>query len=220
MQARISKKPSALFTRLDRLRRLQELTWNQVGEKLGVSVPMLMMVKAGSRNLSKKILARLEWVEVEAGLKVPSRVSEAARALGKRQMVRAQLVTENDIRSGFFEFRPEYQPGMKDLSSLEVIRLKRPDPDGRTRLGMVVAKSFDSEIVVFACLPDENRNEAFLEMLTVSSRSKLHDSAMALVFGTEWRATVARLAVESRIGDRSAIDQILGKEQPPKAQGS
>jgi transcriptional regulator with XRE-family HTH domain len=212
MQGENSKKKLAPFQRLERLRRLQELTWHQVGQKLGVSVPMLMLVKSGRRNFSEKVLARLEWAEVEAGLRPRSTVSEAARAVGKRQETRIQLVSENDIQKGYFEFRPEYRPGAKKPASPEVIRLDRPDSDGRARLGMAIAKSFDSEIVIFACLPDSYRREDFLGNLTPSSRSKLHDSAMALVFGTEWHATVARLAVESRIGDRSVIDRILGRE--------
>jgi hypothetical protein len=75
---------------------------------------------------------------------------------------------------------------------------------------MAVASSFDSGIVVFACLPDQHRREDFLRDLTPTSRSKLHDCAETLVFGPEWRATLARLAVESRFGDRSIIEQILG----------
>src|SRR5208337_4726641 len=105
MQAPKQKKQSPLFRRLDRLRRLQELTWNQVGEKLGVSVPMLMMVKAGSRNLSKKILARLEWAETEAGLKSRSQISEEARAIGKRKHSQSSLVMVSDIEKGYFDFR-------------------------------------------------------------------------------------------------------------------
>jgi hypothetical protein len=77
---------------------------------------------------------------------------------------------------------------------------------------MVLAKSFDSEIVALACLPDKYRSQAFLEKMTVFSRLKLNDSAMALVFGTEWRAKVARLAVDSRVGDQSMIDRVLGRE--------
>ena len=103
---------------------------------------------------------------------------------------------------------------MREPSFPEMIRLKKPDQEGQARLGMVVAKSFESEIVVFACLPDDCRSEAFLENLTPSSRNKLHDSAMALVFGTEWRTTVARLAVESRAGDRTVVEQILGRKLP------
>ncbi len=80
---------------------------------------------------------------------------------------------------------------------------------------MAIARSFDSEIVIFACLPDPYRREDFLGNLTPCSRSILHDSAMALVFGTNWRPAVARLTVESRIGERSVIDQILGRERSP-----
>jgi len=78
-------------------------------------------------------------------------------------------------------------------------------------LEIILVTSFESEIVVLACLPDELRNEAFMETLTLSSRNALHNAAMTLVFGGEWRATVARLAVESKIGDRTEIDQILGR---------
>jgi len=217
MQPGNTNKKPALFNRLDRLRRLQELTWNQVGEKLGVSVPMLMMVKAGSRNLSKKILARLEWAEVEAGLKSRSQISEEARAVGKGNKSRPLLVKVNDIEKGYFDFSPEYQPSTQESFYPETVRLTRPSLDGRKRLELVVARSFDSEVVVLACLPDELRNQAFLESVTVGSRNALHDAAMALVFGTEWRAAVAKLAVESRIGDRTAIDEILGKARPSKS---
>src|SRR5882672_2419038 len=111
MQAENRKKKLPLFERLDRLRRTQQLTWSQVAEELGVSVAMLMMAKAGSRNLSEKVLARLEWAEVEAGLNARSRVSEAAQAIGKRQRLRIPLVTENDIQKGYFDHRLEYQTG-------------------------------------------------------------------------------------------------------------
>jgi transcriptional regulator with XRE-family HTH domain len=211
MQARNQKKTLSSFDRLDRLRRNQELTWSQIAEKLGVSVPMLMMVKAGSRNLSEKVLVRLEWAEVEAGLKSQSKASEQARAIGKRKPSPSPLVTESDIQNGYIDFRPQYQPRTSETLSPETIRLIRPTSDGRTRLGLVIAKSFDSEIVLLACLPSKYRNQAFLESLTLSSRNVLHEAAMALVFGTEWRTTVANLAVESRIEDPTAIDRILGR---------
>lgn len=211
LQEENSKKIPSVFKRLERLRRLQGLSWNEVGQKLGVGVGMLMMVKTGRRSLSEKVLARLEWAEVEAGLKTRSKITEAAQAVGKRQEAPIRLVTETDIDNGFLDFEPEYWPGATEPASPEPIRLTRPESNGRARLGMAFAKSFDSEIVVFACLPDPYRREEFLESLTAPSRSKLNYCAMALVFGVNWRAIVARLAIESRIGDRSVIDQILGR---------
>jgi len=99
------------------------ITWSQVAQKLGVSVPMLMLVKSGHRNLSEKVLARLEWAEVEAGLKPSSTLSEVARAVGNRNQSRVQLVTESDIEKGYFDFRPEFRPKTNRLSGPETIRL-------------------------------------------------------------------------------------------------
>jgi hypothetical protein len=120
-------------------------------------------------------------------------------------------VTESDIQNGYIDFHPQYQSEANGPPSPETIRLTRPTSDGRTRLGLLIAKSFDSEIVLLACLPSKYRNQAFLESLTLSSRNVIHEAAMALVFGTEWRTIVANLAVESRIEDPTAIDRILGR---------
>jgi hypothetical protein len=107
-------------------------------------------------------------------------------------------------------FHPKFEPDTPASLRIDTIRLVRPDPEGRMRLGTIVAESFDFEIVVLACLPTEYRNQNFLNELAFSSRTALRDAAMALVFGTEWRATVASLAVESRIGDRNLVKKILG----------
>jgi transcriptional regulator with XRE-family HTH domain len=85
LQARNPKKKSPVFERLEKLRTNQQLTWSQVAEKLGVKVAMLMMVKGGQRNLSEKVLAKLEWAEVEAGLKKTSQISDQAKAFGNLQ---------------------------------------------------------------------------------------------------------------------------------------
>lgn len=213
MQGKNSKDSASLFKRLKQLRHSQELTWDRVAEKLGVSTAMLMMVKAGNRNLSEKVLARLEWAEFEAGLISGSDLSERAKAIGERDKSSVQSILESDIQKGYFDFCPQYRPEAKAKSKPETIRLTRPDSTGRARLGVVIAKSFDLEIALLACLPDDLRSQDFLESLTLSSRMSLQNAALTLVFGQEWRTTVAKLAVENSIGDRTSIDQILGK--PP-----
>jgi transcriptional regulator with XRE-family HTH domain len=214
MQGQNQKKGVPLFKRMERLRETQELTWDQVAEKLGVSTAMLMMVKAGSRNLSAKVLTRLEWAEFEAGLISRSDLSERAKAIGERHSNSVQSVLESDIQKGYFDFNPEYRPESKTRPNPETIRLTRPDAAGRARLGIVIAKSFDLEIALLACLPDDLRTQEFLERLPLSSRMSLQNAALTLVFGQEWRTTVAKLAVDNSIGDRTSIDQILGKTGP------
>jgi hypothetical protein len=117
-------------------------------------------------------------------------------------------MAETDIEKGYFDFKPEYRPGIIGDRN---IRLLRPDIGARERLGLLVAKSFDSEIVVLACLPTEKRNESFLQDLALSSRVSLNNLAMTLVFGNQWRTAMANLAVDTRIGDRTSIDEILGR---------
>ena len=68
--------------RLEVLREKQRWTWQQLAEKLDLSVSMLMMVKRGQRELSKRAQWRLEDAEVAAGLRTsPSLVFKAAEAL-------------------------------------------------------------------------------------------------------------------------------------------
>lgn len=208
MQAPNKTKKSRLFDRLEKLRSVQQLTWAQVAEKLGVKVAMLMMVKGGQRNLSERVLTRLEWAEFEAGLKLKSQLSEPAKAFGNREKSSGPPITEKDIEKGYFDFHAEYTSGAIGPT---VVRLTRPDAPARNRLGLIMAKSFDSDIVILACVPNDKRNESFLQDLTLSSRMSLHNAVMTLVFGKQWRTTVANLAVENRIGDRTSIDQILGK---------
>ena len=55
--------------RLERLRVTCDLTWQKVADRLGISVGMLMMVKAGQRSLSEKVLHKLLAQEVVAGIR-------------------------------------------------------------------------------------------------------------------------------------------------------
>lgn len=56
------------FSRLDRFRVSQNITWRDVARRLGVSVSTIMMVKTGQRNLGKKPLFKLNAAEIEAGI--------------------------------------------------------------------------------------------------------------------------------------------------------
>ena len=68
--------------RLEVLREKQRWTWQQLAEKLDLSVSMLMMVKRGHRELGKRAQWRLDDAEVAAGLRTnPSLVFRAAEAL-------------------------------------------------------------------------------------------------------------------------------------------
>ncbi|MEW6306161.1 MAG: LexA family transcriptional regulator [Verrucomicrobiota bacterium] len=76
---------------MERLRLKQGLTWRQVGEQLGVGVAMLMMLKSGRRNLSKKVQYRLEEWECRTGLSAPGAAARAGMEVEALTHVQKQL---------------------------------------------------------------------------------------------------------------------------------
>ena len=52
-----------VFERIERYKVRRKFTWRQVAILLGLSVPTLMMVKAGTRELGGQALYRLQGVE-------------------------------------------------------------------------------------------------------------------------------------------------------------
>ena len=62
--------------RLDSLKVKLNLSWKEVAEKLGLSVSMLMQIKAGSRNLGANSFFRLCEVERAAGLESGSLIEK------------------------------------------------------------------------------------------------------------------------------------------------
>jgi transcriptional regulator with XRE-family HTH domain len=77
------------FSRVENLRLSLGWTWDQVAKALGVSKVMLHYVKTGKRNLSDKVIFRLEEAETMAGLRKPR--PTAIHQEGEHDVVLAQF---------------------------------------------------------------------------------------------------------------------------------
>lgn len=71
------KKSAIILERLERLKNVKDFTWEELAEKLALSVSMLMQVKSGDRQLSPRALFRLECAEKIAGLGYPEQMTAA-----------------------------------------------------------------------------------------------------------------------------------------------
>ena len=78
------------YDRLERLRSHHDWTWAQVGNAIGVKVPMLMMVKKEKRKLSSKAMRRLVDAEIAAGLRPPPREAASHPSETRAKLVRVE----------------------------------------------------------------------------------------------------------------------------------
>ena len=69
--------------RLEKLRNTLNLKWENLAERLGVSVSFLMQVQRGDRNMSGKTLFQLEKLEREAGISMPSQFPDLRKKLSE-----------------------------------------------------------------------------------------------------------------------------------------
>jgi transcriptional regulator with XRE-family HTH domain len=165
------------------------LTWEQVAEKLGVSVSMLMMVKRGHRNLSPKSLYRLEQAELE----VADRKSQAQRVvegLLTDKGTAEQLVGREDRNRKKLDVRVDYASARRTKACPTLISLRRPSADGCGKLRELFAQTLDTTVILLSCLPVSLRSDTYLAQLTADSRSRLTNAALELVIA-DWRILVA-----------------------------
>jgi transcriptional regulator with XRE-family HTH domain len=195
-QKKISGDNERLFQRLRRLQVNEGMTWRQVAEALGTSVPMIMAIKGGRRRFSEKALHRLEMVEHE----IAKRKSQAERIVdgllaGERtaaQLVERELRDETKISRHVEYSRPRAAKALPK----EVMLLKPPE-ERCARLRQLFAQTMDVTVVVLACLPENLRSEKFLAKLTTDGRIRLNNAALSLVI-PDWRSLAAEGAKSSR----------------------
>ena len=190
------EKSNPIFERLRRYQVSEGLTWREVGEKLGISVSTVMAVKAQTRSLGPKALYRLEEAERKA----------AARRSAAEKVVEGLLSGEGSAR-GLVQMATrrnaqgisvDYVDARRARALPEAIKLTRPSEEGCRRLRKLFADTLDSGIVLLACLPRDHRAEAFVELLTPATVSRLQSASLELVFGAEWRSRLAELAVTGK----------------------
>jgi transcriptional regulator with XRE-family HTH domain len=188
------KKSDSVFGRLRRLQRAEGMTWNQVAEKLNISVSMLMMVKSGSRNLSEKALYRLDRLEKE----IEDRKSGAERvveALINDEGTAAYLIHERHSKA-LLTAHVEYRDGPKTNSLPIQITLVKPSTEACTKLRQLFAETLDTKMVLLACLPSDVRSDAYVARLTSESRARLTRRALDIVI-PQWRNHVAGQASDN-----------------------
>ncbi len=191
------EKSNPIFERLRRYQVSEGLTWREVGEKLGISVSTVMAVKAQTRSLGPKALYRLGEAERKAAAR-RSAAEQVVDGLLKGEGSARELVQMATRRKAGQGISVDYVDARRARALPEAIKLMRPSEEGCRRLRKLFADTLDSRIVLLACLPPDHRAEAFVELLTPATVSRLQSASLELVFGGEWRSRLAELALTGK----------------------
>lgn len=189
-------------TSYERLRQYQlseNLTWKQVGERLGVGVSMLMMVKRGERNLSEKALYRLEQLERDVASR-KSRAQRVVEGILSDEGSAAQLLQTELRGAAKLELPVEYANPRTARSLPKQLTLLKPPEARCAKLRQLFAETLDTTVILLSCLPEPVRSEKFLNALLADSRIRLTNGALGLVI-PDWRGLVANTVPEAKRGN-------------------
>lgn len=178
-----------MFQRLRRLQQGEGLKWRQIADRLGVTVGMLMMVKRKRRNLSQRVLNRLEQIEREFA-EQRSFSERIADGLLAGEGTASELV-EREMKDATVTRRHVgYRSPQKGRLLPKNVRLLKPTEEQCKRLRRLFAETMDVAVILLACLPEELRSEKYVARLTPDARIRLNRAALTLVI-PNWRTLAA-----------------------------
>ena len=185
----------SIAERLEDYRLSLGLTWKQVAERLDLSVPMLMQVRSGLRNMSDLALRRFEAAERSA--RVESRAKKVVDDLLEDKGTARELIEKYSTDLQPIEMPLKYKRVSGTDGLPPKVRLRHLSDEERERLILVFRRTLEPRILILACIEEPDRNERILAALTSRCLEDLREFAFLAVFGPEWMTAVSRIATES-----------------------
>ena len=194
-QAKKKRAKGSLFLRLERLREVTGKTWEKIAGELGVDRSLIYHVKAESRNLSPKVIYRLEKAEIEAGIAAPAKTlikhglkpSDIISNLLDDNLFSVAKISRPEIDQGFTELSLEYRRGDTPDGFPTKIKVISPSNAAIWQLIGMTGALNDPKHLLQACLPADYSKDQFLDKLTPRCYRQLIDAAMTLSFGLNWK---------------------------------
>ena len=179
--------------RLEKFRLSLGLTWRQTAERLKLSVPMLMQVRSGLRNMGPLALRRLEEAEQSAQAEIRAR--KVVDGLLNDQGSTRKLIEKMSAEGGQIRIPLRYLrvSGAESLPASVV--LINPSSTARENILAIFRTTMDPIIIILACVGGQSFDEELLAKITPACLQNLQQAAMTLFFGPRWRTTVVKMAL-------------------------
>jgi len=186
-------KKNSITDRLEEYRLSLGLTWRQVAERLGLSVPMVMQVRSGLRKMGPLALRRFEKAEEAAKIEVGARwvIDGLLNDQGTARELIERISRERG-RPVVIPLRYRRVTGIESLP--DNVTLNSPSDSARQKLLTLFRGTLDPQILILACVDDHRFDEDFLPKVTSACLLNLQQAAMTLFFGPRWRSIVVKMA--------------------------
>ncbi len=194
MQVKNRKKNLSIAERLEDYRLSLGLTWKQVAERLDLSVPMLMQVRSGLRNMSALALRRFEAAEESA--EIQSRDKKVVDDLLEDKGTARELIEKHSTDPQPIEMPLKYRRVSGTDGLPRTVRLRHLSDAEKERLILVFRRTLEPRILILACIEEPGRDERILAALTRRCLEDLQEFAFLAVFGPEWMTAVSRIATD------------------------
>ena len=188
----MAKNPIAI--RLEEYRTSLGLTWRQVAERLDISVPMLMQVRSGLRNMGPLALRRFEKAEDSARTEINAK--KVVQGLLEDQGTARELIERLSNDNGPVSIPLRYRRVTGAESLPDSVIVSGPSENAREKILTLFKKTLDPKIIILACVDDHRFDEDLLGMVTPSCLQDLQQATMTLFLGPRWRSMVVKMALD------------------------
>ena len=193
MASTVFVKKKSIADRLEEYRLSLGLTWRQVAERVGLSLPMVMQVRSGLRNMGPLALRRFE--EAEKAAKAEIRARKVVEGLLDDQGTARELI-EKVLRESEPVTVPLRYRAVSGTESLPTdVVLNSPNEVARERILTIFRRTLDPGIVILACVDNRRFDEDLLAKITPACFQNLQQAAMVLFFGPRWRSIVVKMVL-------------------------
>ena len=186
-------KNNPVAERLENYRLMLGITWRQAADRLEISLPMLMQVRSGLRNMGPLALQRLEAAEQSAAseLRANKLVAGLLDDHGSTQDYIKKLLAEQKAVTIPLQYRR--MPGAESLPKQVVLtNLAETNHD---RLLTLFRRTLDPKIIILGCVGGQGFDEELLTKITPTCLQILQQAAMTLTLGKHWRSIIVKMAL-------------------------
>jgi len=191
----LSEHQLTFLNRLEKLHLKTGATWAAVAEMIGLSRTMLHHLRTGDNKPSQRTLARLEEVEIKAGIREAPLDDAGILRLLETTPLEGVRIQPADHDAGVVHVKVQFRRGSTLPGFHGSVAVKAPKAHVAAKLLSDLLRNQKIENFLRQCVPPDYASDEFLNRLEPTSFLQLVQAALEMSLGTNWRERVYKLGV-------------------------